>query len=101
MLIRAAISGRSSSLVAAHLSTVSSRSLAALPLPTVPQPQVIQYRKNVDYHIVLMSACISVSLVSPGHLHTHRPFLCTVFHMAIDQPGLLPVSRSLGIMGYK
>lgn len=57
--------------MAAQLSTVSSWSLAALPLPTVSQPQVIQYRENVDYHVVLMYACISVSLVSTGHLHTH------------------------------
>lgn len=58
MLIRAAISGRSSP-VATQLSTVSSWSLAALPLPAAPQPRVIQYRENVDHHVVL---CMLASL---------------------------------------
>lgn len=47
----------------AQLSTVSSWSLGALPLPTVPRPQVFQYRENVDHHDVL---CVCVHLCLPG-----------------------------------
>lgn len=43
----------------AQLSTVSSWSLGALPLPTVPRPQVFQYRENVDHHDVL---CVCATL---------------------------------------
>lgn len=47
----------------AQLSTVSSWFLGALPLPTVPRPQVFQYRENVDHHDVL---CVCVQLCLPG-----------------------------------
>lgn len=42
----------------------------------------------------LMYACISASLVRTGLLHTHWPFLCTVFHMAVGQQGLFCVQIS-------
>lgn len=97
MPIRAVTSGRRSSPVAAQPSTVSSRSSAALPLPPVPQPLVLQDRRNGDSHVVL---CVCLHLCHPGQYRSPpHSFLRTAFHMAGDQPGLLAESRSLGIMG--
>lgn len=84
----------------AQLSTVSSWSLGALPLPTVPRPQVFQYRENVDHHDVLcVCVCNSVSLVSPGLLHTHQRFLhCVPYGRIPARPsGCVQISGNHGL----
>lgn len=86
--------------MAPQLSTVSSWALAAPPLPTVPQPQVIQSRESVDLSRCLVCVPFSVSwsaLASSSHVCSSA----LLFHMAVDQPDLLAVARSLGIMSYK
>ena len=83
--------------MAAQLSTVSSRSSAALPLSTEPQPLVLQDRRNGDDHVVL---CMLASL-SPWSVpvtSTLLPLHCLPYgRRPAGAPGCVQISGNNGL----